>query len=349
MRLRQTLRFATRMATSRVRGVPELLLATLFVTHRCNLRCTYCNSPFLNTPELRPEQWLTVVDELAELGCRRVTILGGEPLVRPDVGAIIDRVRDRGMSCVLTSNGLLVPRQIDRLRRLNTLVLSLDAPGPANDAVRGAGVFAAVRDAIDAARGADIQVKLNAVVSAKTAPHIDAMLAFVAQHDIAISFSILRSEMPQKWRDAVTIKAPDDEIRQTAERLAALSRTNRRILFSPVAYAYAAAWGDYSRDRYEADELPPSDPRRRAGPRCHAGRYYLAINPDGAVSPCSLTTNQLTGGSVAALGVKQAWQTVHAHPCVACFSPCTVEMNHLFSLQPRVLWRFVTTHVPRFE
>jgi hypothetical protein len=90
-------------------------------------------SPYRNV------EWRSVIDQLAQLGCRRVGILGGEPLLRSDVGALFDHVRARGMACVLTSNGLMVPRRIEKLRGLNTLVLSLDAPGPADDAQRGAG------------------------------------------------------------------------------------------------------------------------------------------------------------------------------------------------------------------
>ena len=173
-----------------------MLSAGLYLTHRCNLRCLYCSSPYRNTPELGTLEWRTVIDQLAELGCRRVGILGGEPLLRPDLGEIIDHVRARDMACVLTSNGLMVPRRIEELRSLSTLVLSLDAPGPANDAQRGAGVFAAVQRAIAAARAAAIPVKLNAVMSARTAPHLDALLAFCETHDLHVTVNVMRSGAP---------------------------------------------------------------------------------------------------------------------------------------------------------
>ncbi len=97
MRLINTLRYAGRMLSSRLRGEPSLLLAFIYPTHHCNLRCTYCSSPYLKTPELTTEQWLKVVDELADLGCRRVAILGGEPLFLHDVPYLFARVRYRGM------------------------------------------------------------------------------------------------------------------------------------------------------------------------------------------------------------------------------------------------------------
>jgi MoaA/NifB/PqqE/SkfB family radical SAM enzyme len=93
----------------------------------------------MKTTELTTAQWVTAIDELGALGCRRIAILGGEPLLRPDLGQLIERIRARRMSCVLTSNGTLVSKHIDRLRQLSTLVLSLDGPEPANDAQRAWG------------------------------------------------------------------------------------------------------------------------------------------------------------------------------------------------------------------
>src|ERR1700687_150105 len=202
LQLARLSRSAGRMFLSRLRGSPVLMLANLYPTHRCNLRCTYCNSPFKHTPELTTAQWLRVIDELADLGCRRVLILGGEPLLRPDIAEFIERIKTRGMSCVLTSNGLLVARRIRELRGLDTLVLSLDAVGRANDAVRGDGVFAGVQGALLAAQGIGLPVKINAVLSAVTAPHLNALLDFVAQHDLSITINAMRSGAPDLRRDA---------------------------------------------------------------------------------------------------------------------------------------------------
>lgn len=337
-----------RLLASRASRTPALLGALLYTTQRCNLRCTYCSSPLRRTPELATEPWLRILDELAELGCHRLTFLGGEPLLRADLPALLGRAQAHGMRCVLTSNGLLVPRRIAQLRALDTLVLSLDAPGPANDAVRGAGVFAAVAAAIAAAKAEGIPLKLNAVLSAPTAPYLDDLLAFVERHDLALTINVVRSGAPDLWKDAADVKPDDDEVRRLLERLAVLARTNPRVLFSSTTYRYAAAWGDFGRDRFEADELPADDPRRRDGPRCQAGRAYLAIDADGAVYPCTLTFGRIAGGNAATDGVAAAWRALHGHPCVACFTPCLVEQNFLYSLHPGVLTHFARRHLPRF-
>src|SRR5688572_24416511 len=143
---------AWKAASSRLLGRAALVSANVYLTQRCNLQCVYCSSPSRRTPELTTAQWKSIFDQLAALGCGRLTILGGEPLLRNDLGELIAHAHTLDLRTVVTSNGLLVPRRIEALRGVDTLVLSLDAPGPAGDAVRGEGVFAAVEAAIDAAR-----------------------------------------------------------------------------------------------------------------------------------------------------------------------------------------------------
>ena len=202
------LRSAARLVASRVRGAPVLVKASLYPTSRCNLRCTYCSSPYRRTDELSTTQWLAVIDELAGLGCRRILVLGGEPLMRKDVPELLEHAHRLGLACVLTSNGVLVPRMIERLHMLDTLVLSLDAPGPANDAVRGEGVFDAVRAAIAAAKAHRIPVKLNAVMSAVTAPFLDDLLAFAAGHELHVTVNVMRSGAADLWHEAAIASRP---------------------------------------------------------------------------------------------------------------------------------------------
>jgi MoaA/NifB/PqqE/SkfB family radical SAM enzyme len=243
---------------------------------------------------------------------------------------------------------VLVPRRIDALHGIDTLVLSLDAPGPANDAVRGEGVFAAVVRAIEAARAAGIPVKLNAVLSRDTAGQLDALLAFAERQDLFLTVSVMRSGASDLWHRAETIKAPDAAIADLLARLAQLARRNRRLLFSPATYEYGARWGDYARDRLEAGDVAPDDPRVRSGPPCRAGTSYLSIAPDGTAFPCVSTNDRIRGANAAREGTAAAWRSLHAHSCVACWASCLVEQNSLFSLRPRTLVHFTRRHLPRF-
>jgi MoaA/NifB/PqqE/SkfB family radical SAM enzyme len=341
--------YASRLWPSLVLKRPVLFQSFLYITHRCNLRCLYCRFPFQEVSELDTDQWRRVIDQLADLGVRRVTFLGGEPLLRPDLADLLRQARRRGLACVLTTNGTLVPEMTSLLRSIQTLVISLDAAGPANDEVRGEGVFAAVERAVIAARGAGIPVKINAVLSAKNATELDGLLRFVIRHDLALTVNVVRSGNDDLWREARRIKPEDEEIRKLLLDIAERAERNRRLLLSPASYRFASLWRDYSQDRYESADLDPADVLRRRAPACRAGRSYLSIDADGTAYPCVTTIGKISGGRVLEKGVEGAWRALQGHSCVACFSPCLVELNSLFSFDFRVLARFAGSYLRRYS
>jgi MoaA/NifB/PqqE/SkfB family radical SAM enzyme len=214
-----------------------------------------------------------VFDQLAETGCRRITFLGGEPLLRDDLEDLIAYVRAKGMSCVLTSNGVLVSKHIDRLGLLSTLVLSLDGMESANDAVRGTGVFKEVKESIAAARRTGLPIKINFVLSKTSSSCLEEFLDFIEKQDLYLTINVMRSEATGLWKNASSIREDDSRIRENLEKIALYTRRNGRILFSAKTYHYAALWKDFSRDRLEKGELSSLDPLVRQGPRCQAGRY----------------------------------------------------------------------------
>lgn len=105
------------------------------VTERCNLRCQYCmpeqgidltpNGELLTTDEL-----LRVTRLFVEMGVSKIRLTGGEPLVRPDIVELCAGMRShKGVTKLgITTNGILLPRYIERLHAagVNALNVSLD-------------------------------------------------------------------------------------------------------------------------------------------------------------------------------------------------------------------------------
>src|SRR5579871_1942034 len=107
------------------------------VTDRCNLRCLYCmpeeEYTWLPKAELLTFEELTrLIEVFTSLGVRHVRLTGGEPLMRHDLHRLVrmiaanPRVRD----IALTTNGVLLPGQVDALRDagLRRVTVSLDTP-----------------------------------------------------------------------------------------------------------------------------------------------------------------------------------------------------------------------------
>lgn len=89
------------------------------VTDRCNLRCIYC------MPEegvqhversliLQEEEILRICRVMAELGIRKIKLTGGEPLVRPRMPQLVEKLKNMpGIEKVtLTTNGVLLKDQL---------------------------------------------------------------------------------------------------------------------------------------------------------------------------------------------------------------------------------------------
>lgn len=108
------------------------LAVKLKLVPQCNLRCQMCNHwrrPYGES--LSTERLHTLMAELAEMGCRKLHISGGEPLLRADIPDLIAYATNLGIRVNMTSNGTLIDKTMARrlieagLRAIN---ISLDSP-----------------------------------------------------------------------------------------------------------------------------------------------------------------------------------------------------------------------------
>src|SRR5687767_5632164 len=103
------------------------LLAHIIPTRRCNLSCGYCNEYDDYSPPIPVQTMLSRIDLLAGLRTAVVTLSGGEPLLHPEVEAIIRRIRFHGMISGLITNGyLLTPQKIQALNKAGLDHLQID-------------------------------------------------------------------------------------------------------------------------------------------------------------------------------------------------------------------------------
>src|SRR5512143_3575234 len=70
----------------------------LKVFYGCNLKCEMCNHwRVTREPPISSERFKAVLDELAELGTRKIHISGGEPMLRPQVPELVEQASALGM------------------------------------------------------------------------------------------------------------------------------------------------------------------------------------------------------------------------------------------------------------
>jgi cyclic pyranopterin phosphate synthase len=170
------------------------------VTDRCNLRCTYCMPP--EGLDWIPGDDLLSADEIVRLvrlavaeGVREVRFTGGEPLVRPDLEAIIGGVAslDGAPAISLTTNGIgLKDRAADLrsagLTRINVSLDTLDAERFTTLTRRNR--LDDVLSGIEAARAAGLSpVKVNTVLMRDVNDdEVIALVTWALRHDLQLRF-----------------------------------------------------------------------------------------------------------------------------------------------------------------
>ena len=120
---------------------------TLFLTHKCNMRCQMCGlwgvrgtaaEQSLNGDSLTVSEYADIIRQVAF--CRpTITLFGGEPLLFKDWDKVAHHVKAARLRCRIVTNGLLLEKYAHRLVELGVdkIAVSIDGPEPIHEDVRG--------------------------------------------------------------------------------------------------------------------------------------------------------------------------------------------------------------------
>lgn len=81
---------------------------------RCNFHCRYCYLPdnFSFENELSREEIQDVIIQAKDLGAKKIIILCGEPMVYPNILAMISFIRDQGLDIEMFTNGFQISSDV---------------------------------------------------------------------------------------------------------------------------------------------------------------------------------------------------------------------------------------------
>lgn len=305
---------AARIARWPTQGRQGPMTLELYPTLACNLDCRFCDTTDRHQPpmaELSGQRLLEIVDEAAELGVRRVFVLGGgEPLLRKDTPALLHRIKARGMEGVLTTNGtLLSPALCEQLiaDQWEEVQVSIDGPSPEiHDRLRGqAGAFKrTVRNACrlsHARRDRGLpgpRLALHFVLTNQNHQSLGELVRLAhALGAFRIDFDALIAYRPEQ--QALLLTPP-----QAAE-LPALAADALALAEQLGIETTLEGFLDPGRiARGQVRPTAPDLPGLRGAP-CLKAWHYLVVQADGRTSPCCVLAGQ--GGSVAEQPLAAAW------------------------------------------
>jgi len=332
MRPKQYARGALRLLGAKLRGGRFPLQAHVRVIDSCNLRCAYCfgDYPVRGTPPPSTKQLSDLMDGLGRLGTIRITLTGGEPLLRDDIVEVTARAVERGMGVSLTSNGILMEKRLDLLPLLDQLTVSLDGDRSVHDANRGEGSWGKAVHAIELAREKGTPVQLLCTVNRETTVGLRDVFHLADRYECSVTFDILAPLYGASGGMTPREQAASDE--RIREIIAGISRENQhRLVLSKSVLKYIKSWPfGYARYRVLSPEIPGDF---KPIP-CSAGRFFAIVETDGSLYPCCRIDQAYPAPNAYRLGIEEAWRRMPPHNCAACCSAGFSMFNALMAWEP---------------
>lgn len=293
---------ADRLAMRPVHAVWEITLA-------CDLKCHHCGSRAgkKRDDELTTEECLDVVAQLAELGVREVTLIGGEAYMRKDWLEIIRAIKAHGMSPTIQSGG----RSFDEKKiaaaaeaGLEACGVSIDGLRDLHDKLRGVpGSFDAAISALETLRRYDVATSVNTQIGAETQPFLREMMDLFIEKG-AKNWQIQLTVAMGNAADNENLLLQPHQLKELFPLLASLYQEGmeRGFTLRPgnnIGYfgPYESLWRGGGRDDVHYSG-------------CNAGQNTLGIEADGKIKGCpSLPSVGYTGGNVRDLSIADIWAT----------------------------------------
>lgn len=291
------------------------LAVRLQVINRCTLRCKYCNLWRKTDQEMSTEQIFNIIDTLSKLGTKKISLSGGEPLLRQDIRGIIDYCNQKGIYPEMNSNGNLVAKNIDVIKKLDFLKLSLDGPKEIHDYLRGEGSFEKVICAADTAFNNGVNFGFAATLTRYNIDSVDFLLGIGKRYNTIVAFQPLKP-LYRGIEDISTLSPPENKFRAAIAKLINLKRNgNGHIRNSLQNLRHIYHWPKYKQLR------------------CWAGKIFCIIDSNGDLYPCDRISYNRAVVNCLENGVRKALDNAPQVHCSGCGFCGSVELNHLMGLR----------------
>lgn len=104
----------------------KIRFAWLELTEQCNLRCIHCYGNFgeqktCKIEKMELEEWFKVIDQLYDMGCRDIQLIGGEPFCYKHIIEVVKYLKQKGFKKItnFTNATMINEDNIEELKKYN--------------------------------------------------------------------------------------------------------------------------------------------------------------------------------------------------------------------------------------
>jgi len=250
------------------------------VTLSCNCNCHHCNlgGVIKDERQIKPEEYGAITRRLKPVAAQ---ISGGEPLLRKDIAAIVQAIKQAGAEYViLVTNGVLLnERNYLQLREagVHQFSVSLDFPDERHDEFRQRpGLYKRLEQNLPRlARFGFRDIILNTAITRINAGEILPLTKKAAEWGVDISYSAYTA-LRTGNKDYCLNNGDDLKIlRQAIEELLILKKQDNHLINPELTLLETLKFFE-----------------RKHMPNCKAGIRFLVVMPDGSLVPCSLNRHK---------------------------------------------------------
>lgn len=270
------------------------------ITLKCNLACSHCGSRAgqARSHELSTEEALDLVRQLAKVGIKEVTLIGGEAFLRPDWLEIATAINQADMRCTLTTGGYGITLETARKMKqagIATVSVSVDGLEATHDRLRGRqGSWKYAFQTMGHLRQVGIPFGCNTQINRLTAPEVPRLYEHIREAG-AKAWQIQLTVPMGNAADQAEILLQPYELLDLYPMLATVAQRAYQEGVQVQPGNNIGYYGPYERllrGRGKDDEWT-------FWQGCAAGLSTLGIEADGAIKGCpSLPTAAYTGGNI---------------------------------------------------
>jgi nif11-class peptide radical SAM maturase 3 len=268
------------------------------LTLKCNLACQHCGSRAgqTRTDELSTAEALDLVKQMAEVGIKEVTLIGGEAFLRSDWLEIAQAITQSGMVCGMTTGGYgitLETAQKMKAAGIRVVSVSVDGLEATHDRLRGKqGSWQWAFKTMSHLKAAGISFGCNTQINRLSAPEFP--LIYEKIRDAGIFAWQIQLTVPMgNAADNSEILLQPSELLDVYPMLAKVTERAQQEGVRIQAGNNIGYYGPYER------LLRGGGDAWTFWQGCSAGLSAIGIEADGAIKGCpSLPTVAYTGGNV---------------------------------------------------